>query len=142
MVFFETTVFLLVVLFIGLLLFYFSRVVVEPMIKGILLALCISHIIFVMIFLVVPLGSVVIDYNSPGCEWLLANSTEYEFFNNQSMVNETITDNSWVNSCEERDTPRQYEVLYSFYLYYLLFLGMLILGSFVLYVVWLIRRWF
>lgn len=132
MVFFETITWLGFLLIIGLILFYFSRVVEEPMIKGFLTALVISHLIFVMIMLIVPIGAVVNDYNSPGCQYITVN---------ESVV-DNVTSYSWVNSCEERDTPRQYEVMYSFYLYYLLFLGMLIMGSFVLYVLWLIRRWF
>ena len=132
MVFFESSIILLFLLVLGVLLYYYSSKVSEPMIRGFLVALSISHFVFVMIFLVVPLGALVIDYNSPGCQYLKANET----------VVGNVTSFSWVNSCEEQDIPRQYEVMYSFYLYYLLFLGMLLLGSFVLYVVWLIRRWF
>lgn len=131
MVFFETITFLAFLLLLGTLLYFFSKQVAEPVISGFLVAGSVFHIIFVMIFLIVPIGGLVIDYNKPECEWLV----------NTTLEIGSETSYSYVNSCTD-DIPRQYEVMYVMYLYWLLFLGLLVCGGVLAYLFWLIRRWF
>ena len=132
MVFFEVITFLAFLLLLGVLLFFLSRQVEVSVVSGFLTAMSVFHLVFVMIFLIVPIGGLLIDFNEPECEWLVNTTTV--------SVNETVY--SYFNSCEDRVIPAQYEVMYVLYLYWLLFLGIIIFGSFIAYLTWLIRRWF
>ena len=132
MVFFEVITFLAFLLLLGVLLFFLSRQVEVSVVSGFLTAMSVFHLVFVMIFLIVPIGGLLIDLNEPECEWLVNTTTV--------SVNETVY--SYFNSCEDRVIPAQYEVMYVLYLYWLLFLGIIIFGSFIAYLTWLIRRWF